>query len=146
MDVAGGRIRLGRWTTPWVANGVLVLDGDEHRLGGLERVRSTKITESPTSCEFVLPSKDLTVRGRVVAEPRDLVAWVYADPEGPEHNTLNCSISDMELTIDRPGGQLERLELSGGAAYEIGMRQTDHGIPVQPYADGELESARAAVR
>ena len=35
-----------------------------------------------------------------------------------------------------PRRQPERLELSGGATYEIGMRQTDHGIPVQPYPDG----------
>ena len=34
------------------------------------------------------------------------------------------------------GGRMRRNELSGGAAYEIGMRQTDHGIPVQPYPDG----------
>jgi hypothetical protein len=146
LDVAAGRIRLGPWTTPWVANGVLVLDGDEHRLGGLERVRSTRITEAPTGCEFALPGKGLTVRGRVVSEPRDLVGWVYADPEGPEHNTLNCSISDMELSVERPGEQPDRLELSGGAAYEIGMRETDHGIQIQPYSDGELQSVQASAR
>jgi hypothetical protein len=28
------------------------------------------------------------------------------------------------------------LRASGTAAYEIGMRETDHGIPVQPWADG----------
>jgi hypothetical protein len=27
-------------------------------------------------------------------------------------------------------------ELSGGAAYELGMRETDHGIAVQPFPDG----------
>jgi hypothetical protein len=26
------------------------------------------------------------------------------------------------------------------------MRETDHGIPVQPYPDGELESAEPSVR
>ena len=39
------------------------------------------------------------MRGRVSSEPRNFVAWVYADPVGPEHNTLNCSISDLELTV-----------------------------------------------
>jgi hypothetical protein len=141
LDVAGGRIKLGPWTVPWVANGVLVLDGVEHRLGGLDRVRSTKIAESPTGCEFALPGKGVAVRGRVSSEPRDFVGWVYADPDGPEHHTLNCSISDMELTVERGDGEPERLELSGGAAYEIGMRDTRHGIPIQPYPDGELESS-----
>ena len=136
FDMAAGRIRLGPWTTPWVANGLLVIDGDLHRLGGLDRVRSTEIDDTPTSCAFELAGKELSVRGRVQAPPKDFVAWRYADPDGGEHNTLNCSISDLELTVERPGGEARRLETRGGAAYEIGMRETDHGIPVQPYADG----------
>ena len=79
----------------------------------------------------------MKLRGRVSSERRNFVAWVYADPKGPEHNTLNCSISDLELELERNGGrEPERLEVSGAAAYEIGMRETDHGIPVQPYPDG----------
>ncbi len=41
--------------------------------------------------------------GRVGGERKDFVAWIYADPVGPEHNTLNCSISDLELRVERPG-------------------------------------------
>jgi cytochrome P450 len=29
-----------------------------------------------------------------------------------------------------------RLTTSSGAAYELGMRETSHGIPIQPFADG----------
>ena len=61
---------------------------------------------------------------------------MYADPKGPEHNTLNCSISDLGLEVEQPGRTPRRLEVAGAAAYEIGMRQTDHGIPIQPYPDG----------
>lgn len=136
FDMAAGRIRLGPWTTPWVANGLLVLDGVQNRLGGLDRVRSTEIEDGPTSCTFALQGDDMLVRGRVRAEAKDFVAWRYADPDGGEHNTLNCSISDLELTLERPGRGSQSLEAHGGAAYEIGMRETDHGIPVQPYADG----------
>ncbi len=136
LDVAAGRIKVGPFTTPWLANGTLRIDGADHRLGGLGSALSTKLDEHPTSCEFRLPGKGLKVRGRVSSEARNFVAWVYADPEGPEHNTLNCSISDLELEIERRGREPERLELSGGAAYEIGMRDTDHGIPLQPYPDG----------
>ena len=136
FDMAAGRIKLGPLTTPWVANGLLVLDGELHRLGGLDRVRKTEIRDEPTSCEFTLPGKDIRVSGRVHSTAKDFVAWVYADPDGGEHNTLNCSISDLELSVERPGREPERLETHGGAAYEIGMKETDHGIPVQPYADG----------
>ena len=136
LDIAAGRIKVGRWTTPWIANGMLFIDGEPHRLGGLDRVRSTELNEEPTSCEFRLTGKGITVRGRVSAEQRNFVGWVYADPEGPEHNTLNCSISDLQFTVEREGRPLEHLKVHGGAAYEIGMRESNHGIPVQPYSDG----------
>jgi hypothetical protein len=40
------------------------------------------------------------------------------------------------LTVEGEGREPERLTSRGGAAYEIGMKETDHGIPVQPFADG----------
>ncbi len=136
IDIAAGRIKIGPLTTPWVANGMLRIDGVEHRLGGFDRVFSTKLDEDPTSCRFQISGKHLKLTGRVSSEPRNFVAWVYADPKGPEHNTLNCSISDLTLEVEERGRRPRRLQLAGGAAYEIGMRQTDHGIPVQPYPDG----------
>ena len=87
-------------------------------------------------CAFVLPGKDIVVRGRVSAPHKDFVGWVYADPDGPEHNTVNCSVADLELTVERPGRAGPRADPRGGAAYELGMRETDHGIPIQPYPDG----------
>ena len=136
FDFAVGRIKIGPWTTPWVGNGMLRIDGAEHRLGGFDKVFSTKVDDDPTSCDFKLSGGGVKVSGRVSSEPRNFVGWVYADPEGPEHNTLNCSISDLELEIERKGSEPERLEVSGTAAYEIGMRDTDHGIPLQPFPDG----------
>jgi hypothetical protein len=136
FDAALGRIKVGPLTTPWVGNAVLRLDGTEHRLGGFDRIPSTKISDEPTECEFELGGKGIKVSGRVSSEPRDFVAWVYADPDGPEHNTLNCSISDLELVVERRGFEPVRLESVGAAAYEIGMRETGHGIPVQPFPDG----------
>jgi hypothetical protein len=136
FDWAAGRIKIGPWTTPWVGNGFLVLDGERHRLGGLDKVRSTAIEDSPTACGFEMTGDGIEVRGRVSADAKHVVGWVYADPDGGEHNTLNSSIADLELTVEREGREPEELRVSGGAAYEIGMRETDHGIPIQPYADG----------
>jgi hypothetical protein len=136
FDAGAARIKLGPWTTPWVPSGMLVLDGEAHRLGGLGRIRSTSVDESPQACSFVLPGEDLVVRGRVSAPRKDFVGWVYADPKGPEHNTINCSVADLELTVERPTLPSRRLDLPAGAAYELGMRETDHGIPIQPYPDG----------
>jgi hypothetical protein len=136
FDMAVGRIKIGPLTTPWVGNGMLRIGDTEHRLGGFDRIFSTKVFEQPTSCRFQLSGKGIRVRGRVDSEQRNFVAWVYADPKGPEHNTLNCSISDLELEIEQDGRPARRLELTGAAAYEFGTRDTGHGIPLQPYPDG----------
>jgi hypothetical protein len=39
FDAGLGRIKVGRMTTPWIGNAVLAIDGERHRLGGLDRVR-----------------------------------------------------------------------------------------------------------
>jgi hypothetical protein len=136
FDSGAARIRLGPWTTPWVPAGMLWLESEEHRLGGFGQIRAASIDARPGSCDFVLPGKDVVVRGRVSAPTKDFVGWIYADPKGPEHNTINCSVSDLELTVERPAQPARRLSLSAGAAYEFGMRDTDHGIPIQPCPDG----------
>jgi hypothetical protein len=136
FDAGAAKVRLGRRVSPWVPSGMLALDGVRHRLGGLGAIRSSSIEESPDGCSFVLPGKDIVVRGRVEAPRKDFVGWVYADPTGDEHHTINCSVADLELTVERPGVPDRNLTLQGGAAYELGMRETDHGIPIQPFADG----------
>ncbi|MEX1142352.1 MAG: hypothetical protein WD399_06035 [Thermoleophilaceae bacterium] len=136
FDAALGRVRVGRWTTPWIANGVLCLDGVRHRLGGIGATRRTEVDEAPDGCTFTLPGDGITVQGRIAAARRDVVGWIYADPDGSEHNTANCSVSDMTLTVSRPAQPPLTLDLAADAAYELGMRETDHGIPLQPFPDG----------
>ncbi|MFN2613103.1 MAG: hypothetical protein ABR536_07025 [Solirubrobacterales bacterium] len=136
FDMAVGRIRVAGLRSPWVGNANLVLDGTEHRLGGFERLASTKVSEEPTGAHFSLKGKGLKLSGRVSSPAKNFVAWIYADPVGPEHTTLNCSISDLELAVERDGAPSERLVVTGAAAYEFGSREVGHGIPVQPYPDG----------
>lgn len=136
FDAGAARVKLGGRTSPWIPSGMLVLDGEAHRLGGLGHARASRIEESPTACDFALAGRDVVVRGRVSAPKKDFVGWAYADPKGPQHHTVNCSAADLELTVERPAKPPRRLSLPGGAAYELGMRETDHGIPIQPYPDG----------
>ena len=139
LDLAIGRIKLGRWTTPWIANGVISLGGDRHQIGGIERARATKIEERPDGCHFTLPGPEMTLVGEIRAPRERFVGWVYADPDESEHNTVNCSISELSLSARRTtspaAGEVE-LHTPFGGAYELGMRETDHGIPIQPFPDG----------
>ena len=63
--------------------------------------------------------------------------WRYSDPAGGDHDVVNCSVSELELTIRTPGGAAPRkLHSSHGAAYELGMRERDHGVALAPFSDG----------
>ena len=42
----------------------------------------------------------------------------------------------MTLSLNRPGSAPVTLTLEGGAAYELGMREHDHGMAIQPFPDG----------
>ena len=130
LDAAIGRVKVGPVTTPWVANGALSIAGDRHAL------RRVRVTEYPTSCTFTLSGSGLEVRGTVEAPAERFVGWVYADPDGSEHHAVNCSIADMRLTASRREGASSELVIPHAAAYELGMRERDHGIQIQPYRDG----------
>jgi hypothetical protein len=139
LEMTVGRIRLGRLTVPWIAQGALQLDGRRHRLGGPQRIRSTSVGERPTGVRLAVRGDGLR-RVEVSAEaPREhFVAWRYADPEGPEHHSLHSSLADLAVTAVLEDGRTERLRAAQAATYELGIRETDHGIPLQPYDDGRL--------
>ncbi len=136
IDVALGRIKVGPVTTPWIANGALCLGGERQAVGGPGRARRTDVHEAPDRAQITLPGRDLTVQVSVGAGREDFVGWVYADPDGSEHNAVNCSVADMQLSVSRPGRDPLSLSLNGGAAYELGMRERDHGMAIQPFPDG----------
>ena len=130
LDAAIGRVRLGPLTTPWVASGALSVGGERHPL------RRAQVTEQPDRCTFTLSGGGVDVRGSVSAPRERFVGWVYADPDGSEHHTVNCSICDMRLRVSRRDGSAGELVVSGGAAYELGMRERDHGMAVRGDLDG----------
>lgn len=121
LDLAAGRVRAGLLTTPWIANGAVCLDGVRRTLRGKPQVDAR-----PGVATIALG--DVTIR--VTAPPDQTVAWVYADPPGGEHHSLNCSIAAVELTV---AGRT--LTTAHGGVYELGVRERDHGIPVAPFPD-----------
>jgi hypothetical protein len=134
LDAALGRVKVGPLTTPWIGNGAISLAGERHALGGPGR--KVEVDEAPDSCAFMLSGKGMRVRGTVSAPRERFVGWVYADPDGGEHHTVNCSIADMSLVVERSaGGRGWDLQVRGGAAYELGMRERDHGMEIQPHPD-----------
>jgi hypothetical protein len=136
LDVALGRLLIAGRKTPWVANGALSLDGRRHRLGGIA-ARGTRVDEGPRGCELTLAGEDgLTLEAKVTAAERSVAGWRYADPDGGEHDVLNCSIACVELTLVTSNGQRRRIATEHGGVYELGLRERDHGVLIAPFPDG----------
>jgi hypothetical protein len=73
----------------------------------------------------------------VSAPRRHIVGWRYADPDGTRHEALNCSIADLSVQVAGTArAPARRLGLVAGAAYELGVLDTDHGITIEPDPDG----------
>lgn len=137
LDVAIGRVKLGGRMTPWVANGALCLGERRLRVGGL-LARGTMVQEDASGCVLRLRgTSGLLVEGRVQAPAGARAGWRYADPDGGEHDVVNCSVARLALSATPPGASAPvALETSHGGAYELGMREHDHGVELAPFSDG----------
>lgn len=136
LDVALGRIRLAGRMTPWVANGALSLGGRRYRLGGLGR-RGLSVRESAAGCTLSLAGEgSLRLEGSVGVPAGSAAGWRYADPDGGEHDVVNCSVASLELQALLPGAPAAvTLRSAHGGVYELGMRERDHGVAIAPFSD-----------
>src|SRR5829696_10369044 len=121
LDVAAGRVRVGPATTPWIANGALHLDGRRMPLRG-----PAAVDARPGAASVAIGG----LRVRVTAPLEQTIAWVYADPPGGEHHSLNCSIAALDLAVDG-----RTLATRHCGVYELGVRERDHGVTVAPFPD-----------
>ena len=140
LDVALGRLKVAGRMTPWVANGTLSLGGRRHRIGGLTG-RRLRVSETAEGCVLELAGeRGLRIRASADVPHLAAAGWLYADPDGGRsgtHDVINCSVAALELTVTLPGERGSRtLRTPHGAAYELGLREHDHGAPLAPFSDG----------
>lgn len=136
LDLAIGRIAVGGRPSPWLASGAVSVAGARHRLGGL-LARGVRVAERPQRCSLQVPGRrGLSLEAHVQAPDGAAAGWRYADPDGGQHDVVNCSIASLRLVLRRTGEPARTLHSAHGAAYELGMREHDHGIPIAPFADG----------
>ena len=150
IDVALGRVLVAGRLTPWLASGAVSLHGQRMRLGGLG-ARGVKVAESARRCSLTIPGKrGLVVQAHVDAPTESSAGWCYADPLAPDahggsgdggsgdggHDVVNCSVASLTLNVHPRGNAATTLHTEHGAAYELGMRERSHGVPLAPFPDG----------
>ena len=136
LDVALGRVLVTGRLTPWMASGAISLDGHRLRLGGLG-ARGVRVAESAARCSLSIPGEDgLLVQAHIDDPSGAAAGWRYADPDGGEHDVVNCSIAALSLNVRPRAGAATTLHTAHGAAYELGMRERNHGVPLAPFGDG----------
>lgn len=136
IDLAVGRIAIAGHMTPWVANGAAGFEGSRLRLGGLG-ARGLRVAERPQRCSLHVPAgRKASIEAHVEAPEGASAGWRYADPDGGEHDVVNCSVSALTLVLRRKGLPSQTLRTAHGCAYELGMREHDHRVPIAPFADG----------
>ena len=136
LDVALGRVLVAGRLTPWLASGAICVGGRRLRLGGLG-ARGVKVAESAARCSLTLPGEGgLLVEAHVDNPAGAAAGWRYADPDGGEHDVVNCSVASLSLNVRPRGAAAQALRTQHGAAYELGMRERDHGVPLAPFGDG----------
>lgn len=135
IDVALGRVLVAKRLTPWVASGAISLDGRRVRLGGLGR-RGVRVAESPARCTISLPGESgFLVQAHVDVPGQSAAGWRYGDPGDGEHDVVNCSVASLTVNARPREGAARTLHTAHGAAYELGMRERNHGVPLAPYDD-----------
>jgi hypothetical protein len=134
LDIALGRVRIGPLLTPWIANGVISLNGERLRVGGT--AARAHVVEHPTALDLRVDSHDARLRLTVHGNREQTVVWRYADPDGSEHHVANCSIAEVEAVVHphRAGTDVV-LRSAHGGAYELGAREVPAGLAVQPFPD-----------
>jgi hypothetical protein len=135
LDVALGRVRIGRTLTPWVANGALAVDGRRHRIRGL--LRPSRVDARPGTLEAQLAGPGVRARVTLRAPEPQTVAFTYADPGRDEvHEVLNCSLAELHLRVERSGRPPVELATAHGGVYELGLPpDAGHGVPLEPFPD-----------
>ena len=138
LDAAIGRVKIGPLTTPWVANGALSLERRAPALGGLGRRRGRAARRRTAASSTCRRGGLARAAGRVGRRCED-VRRLGLRRSRPAASTTPSTARSPTCACGWSGEgapPAKAFEVRGAAAYELGMRERDHGVPIQPFPDG----------
>lgn len=137
LDLVLARMRVRGALTPWIANGALFFRGHRFRLGGLGHIPGVRVIAAPGRVEAIVPGQRVEIRVAAHANLEQTVAFEYAGvgPERDVRTVLHAGLAGVRLGVRRPSRSSAELATLAGGAYELGGRDLDHSVPLQPYPD-----------
>ena len=100
------------------------------------RGRACPSARTEPSCELA-GQRGLTLRVRARGPAGDRRGLALRRPRGGgEHDVVNCSIAASSSPSAGAVPASAVLLSDHGGAYELGMRERDHGVPIAPFGDG----------
>ena len=112
----------------------LYLDGEAHRLPGLEHTLVNRGTFGTARFQFVARGKDVRISGDYACRPEDMVLTEYADPDGEASFCANTEVADLRVTVERRSRlwrrwqEQARLVAPQCAHFEVAGREPDPAI------------------
>ena len=142
LDLAVGRVQVGSRLTPWIANGAISFDGATRRLAG-----RPVVTEDPWSARARASRGGRAEREGECRRSRPRASRAGATrtpawPARPERDRRRARRRELlgrgagARCLPPRGGWAPVLRSAHGGAYELGMGEHDHGVPLAPFADG----------
>ena len=132
FDAGAARVKSAPGPRPGSPSGMLVLDGEAHRLGGIGKIRWPGIGESPRL--RLRPAGQGRRRPRPRLGPGRRSSSAGATPtRGPRAQHPHLLVADLELTVDRPGVPRPSSPFSVAAHTRWGCgRPTTDSAPALP--------------
>ncbi len=139
LELTLGRVRIGGWTTPWVANGAVSVGRERFQLGGLGRISGVRVVAAPGRLEAIVPGERANIRVAVHADLAETAGFRYAgvgaDSATGEREVLHAGLAEVHLNVRRTGRPTLELATAAGGAYELGGREFTNAVELQPYPD-----------
>ncbi len=133
LDIALGRIRIGRALTPWVANGVISLNGERVRIGGLgARVHAN---EGPSHLDLNLHGHEARLAADGAQQPppdRRLALRRSGRRRASRRQLLDHRAGSRRYPAPRPCR-----DAAHGARWclQAGRARGASNLPIQPFPD-----------
>ncbi len=124
FEGASSRLRMGRWTTPYLSLAHLQVEGRLYAFNRLRHIASGAVSCTQTEWRFRMESDQFALIGHFVAPPDRFICLAYDNPNGARGYCLNSKLADAELTLlDRQGRIQLRLQCTAAAALEVLVRK-----------------------